>query len=232
MYIGVTSDKETIFASDEWCTIPFLKMKKTTSDRLNDVLLKIPECLDLKQRFRDARTQSSPLLQSAKDALEGKAQWLIVRLQEYWKGYGNEIAPDYRWDQYHEKSNFQNTAEAWIFTTPGPVQFCNRFAARIIAEYDAGIVIIYSILREVYMDSVEEYKQRIAIHCASILGSAAFLEKLGVDSGGNTSMVFPLKTVHLCTPSQQQAVNSATELAKWGKTRGMEGVCKVWRNGL
>ena len=232
MYVGVTTDKETFFASDEWCTIPFLKMKKTTSDRLNDIMLKIPECLDLRNKLLDERKNGSPSLPATADALAGKAQWLVIRLQEYWKEYGNDIDPDYEWDQYQECSNFQTAAESWTITTPHPVHFRTKAAAKIVAEFDAGIVILYSILQEIYMDSAKEYEKPIAVHCASTLEAAAFLEKLGVDSGGSTAMVFPLKTVHLCTPLQQQADNSAMELAKWGKTRGLEGVCKLWRDSF
>ena len=205
-------------------------MGKTTSDRLNDVLLKIPECLDLRQSLKEMCPNGSPLLQTTRDALEGKSRWLLACLHDYWKEYGNEIDSNYDWGQYHELSNYQTSAEAWNITAPRPVQFRNRIAATIIPEYDAGIVILNSTLREACMDSVEEHKQRIAVHCASILESAAFLEKLGMDSGGNTCMVFPLKTVYLCTPSQQQIAQSGIELAKWGKTRGLEGVCNIWRD--
>ena len=228
--MGVTWEKTTIFASKEWCTIPFLEIKKTAYDRLNDILLQIPECLDMSHKLRQERMERSSSLQATTLALEGKAQWLNIRLQEYWKEFGDEVDLDYTWDQYHEESSFQTSAKEWIMEASRPARFRNKFAARIISDYDAGYAIIFSVLREVHFDSVEEYRQRVAVHCASILEAVAFLQNLGVESGGNTSLLFPLKTVNLCSPCQQQAANSAIELARWGKTRGVEGACEVIRD--
>ena len=230
--MGVTTHKETIFASDEWCTIPFLKMKKTTSDRLNDILLKVPECMGLSDKLQDARQYSSNSAQHSMTDLENKAQWLLILLGEYWKEYGDAIEPGYDWNQYREVTNFSTNTEAWDFASPTPVYFRTISAAKIIPEYDAGNLILYSILRGVYWDSVDDYKKKIAVHSASILESAAFLGRVEAEAGGSAAMVFPLKTVHLCTPSLQQSDRVGMELAKWGKTRGLEGVCKIWKDSL
>ena len=228
--MGVTWEQATVFASDEWCTIPFLEMKKTTSDRINDLLLQIPECLDLSNKLRSERKHGAESATNTAKLLERKALWLTIRFREYWKEYGDAVDPDYDFSQYYEVSSFQSDAKDWIVTTDQPVRFRDKFAATIIPDYDAGVVIANSILREATMDTDESSKRNIVIHSASILEAAAFLQKLGLGSGGNIALVFPLKTVALCTPSTQQEATSAMELAKWGKTRGVEGACEIWRS--
>ena len=223
--------KESIFASGEWCTVPFLFKKKTTSDWLNDILLKIPECMGLRLELKELRTSGSLSAEPLMNLLKSKAQWLLIRFQEYWKERGDEIDPNYTWEGYREVSDFQNSSEEWVAYCR-PIYFHNKFAARIIAEFDAGNAIVYSILREVCMDKPPGYKQSVFVHCASILEAVHFLDSLGVDSGGNTSLVFPLKTISQCTPSREQETQSRIELEKWGKTRGVEGVSKMLKNTL
>ena len=221
------SKQQSCFASDRWCTLPFLCKKKTTSDRLNDILLKLPECMALSLELRESRMHGSPSEEHHSSVLESKAQWLLIRFQEYWKEHGLEVDPAYQWDPFHERSDFLNIASDWTVVSDRPVRFYNKYAARIIAEYDAGNAIVYSILRELYQDRIDSYKQNVAIHCASILEAVQFLESLGVDSGGNTSLVFPLKTIYHCTPSGEQRRRSEIELDKWGKSRGVEGVSQI-----
>ncbi len=188
--------------------------------------------MSLNLKLRESRKNGSPSAQPLTSVLESKAQWLLVRLQEYWKGHGAEVDPTYQLEIHHEASGFKNTARDWRVDPSGPVRFRDKFAARIIAEYVAGKANVHSVLREVYIDRIDEYKQSVAINCASILEAVGFLDRLRVESGGNTSLVFPLKTVNQCTPSQEQKIRSGIELEKWGKTRGVEGVSKMLKATL
>ncbi len=217
-----------MFASDEWCTIPFLEIKKNTLDRINDIILHLPECFAIRTKLRNQRNRSEPS-DATRRELEAKALWLAIRLEEYWKEYGDDIDDLYSHEQYYEVSDFQGHPEDWIITSLQPVTFRDTFAATNIPDYDAAVMLAHTLLMETFPESLEVYNQRIAIHCESILQACAFHQKVGLWSGGDVSMVFALKSVEACTPSRRQRGTSAEELAKWGATRGVAGICKLWR---
>ena len=72
----------------------------------------------------------------------------------------------------------------------------------------------------------ETNKQRIVIHCESILSAVAYHERRGPQSGGTLAMIFPLKIVCRVTPSDHQRERAITALFNWGHARGISGMCE------
>lgn len=222
-------------SSDLWCTIPFLKHKKSPFDRVNDVLLQVPECMELRTGMMDAEAQGlNERHEMLRDSLYNMALGLLSRLEVYWELYKEEVDTHYDHDQYFEVTDFSSNPQDWIITAPDDVDFHNANTATIIPHFDAATVLMSGFLTA---SSPTEHaklanRKRKAIHCASILEAVSWHNKQGPMSGGDHSIVVELKIVLRLSPSEVQMEKARELLARWGKERGVEGIATVWGTKL
>ena len=224
IYMGMTFAQPSIFASDEWCTVPYLQQGKEPLDKLGDILLQLPRLYAARNKMRTQHAQecvSDPLGYN----VEAQAQDLIARLQAYWQECGHLLSPGYDYSNFIERTNFETDSSDWVIEATVPMTYRDPFAATCIAKYDAATVLASSIVWESRAGFLELHKQRIVIHCASILQAVVYHESCGPDSGGSIQMVFPLKVVSRVTPSEDQRRQAQIALRQWGERRGVDGIC-------
>ena len=222
--MGMTYARPSIFASDEWCTIPYLQNGKGFLDKLGDILLQFPGIYAARSSMRAHQAQNRVSDQVGYN-VEAQAQGLIARLQTYWQECRNVIYPGYDYSSFVEISNFESASSDWIIEATVPITYCDPFVATSVAMYDAAAVIANSLVLESGADFANLYKQRIVIHCASILQAVVYHESQGPNSGGSIQMVFPLKVVCRITPSDDQRRQAQVALRRWAERRGVDGIC-------
>ena len=221
--------KPSIFASDEWITKPFLIHNKTPIDRVNDVLLQLPECLVIRLQMQDARDRALHTREGAlRHLLEDRLSSFLSRLNVYWTEYKEDTNSDYDHSLYFELSNFVSHPDDWVVTSTRGIIFQDALAATTIPDYDAAVVIVSMILIDVQPELSIIHLQRMAIHCASILEAIRTHSNLGPDSGGDVSLVFAMKTVYRFTPCKEQKDRVKLELEEWGKRRGVDAISQLW----
>lgn len=228
VYIGMTWDKPSVFATDDWCNIPFLPYRKTPNDKIADILLQIPGCFVLRNRLRAERAQWTAASEIIRHELESKVLQLLKRLGHYWKDFTDEVDADYNYEQYKEITDFQTSAADWVMKSIQAARFRDANAARNIANYDSAIILTNALLWESGSGPSEGHMQKIFIHSASILAAVAWHKSIGPQSGGAVSLVFPMKVVYQCTPSDHQRKQAHEALVTWGEARGTEQLCKLW----
>lgn len=226
IYVGMTFEQPSVFASEEWCRIPFLKEGKNPMDRLGDILLQYPSIFIVRNSMREMRSRGPHRLEPTRQAVEAKAEQLISLLDVYWNECRQTIQPGYDHDNFAEIDNFRADAADWVIKTLFPITYNDVFAATNVAMYDAAVIIAHALAWESTSGFSEPNKQRIVIHCASILEAVKYHESKGPSSGGNLSMVFPIKVVRRATPSKFQREQAQVALEQWADKRGVDGICK------
>ena len=220
----MTFDRPSIFASEEWCTVPYLQYGKGPLDKLGDILLQFPIVYAARNRMSAQRAKDRDS-DSTGYNVEAQAQGLIARLQTYWQECGNALYPGYDYSYFVESTNFETDSSDWVIKAKGPITYRDPFVATGVAMYDAATVLANALVWESGASFTELYKQRIVIHCASILQAVAYHETRGPNSGGSIQMVLPLKVVCRVTPSDDQRRQAEIALRRWGEGRGVDGIC-------
>ena len=151
----------------------------------------------------------------------------MLSLNDLWAKHNSQFGQSYDYSRFHEVSDFQNYETDWLISNSGPDNFINTFAANLIAQYDAAVILASMLAWESASVSSHVYKQRVAIHAASILAAVAFHNAKGLDSGGSIAMVFTMKVVIQNTPSNHQREQAKANLKSWGASRGLQSVTNV-----
>ena len=224
--IGISYDTPSVFASEEWCTVPFEQLGKRPVDTLADILLQIPEAHLLRNKMRDLRKHVDESSDAFSESVKDKALHIISQLGTYGLEHQDVINSSYDYSRFHEITNFQSDARSWIVEDASPACFRDPFAAVTIALYDGGLVLANALAWEATPRNSKYYKERIVIHCESILSAVAYFESRGPSSGGTLLMIFPLKAACRTSPSDDQRRRVRAALAMWGTRRGVDGICK------
>ena len=225
----MTFEKPTVFASDEWCTIPFLGREKSAFDSLGDILLQFPSAYILRNRLRVMRDQYSDEFGPTRQSLEAKAMDLTARLSNYWVTYRTLIDSVFDHARFVELFDLTADLSTWTIETPPSITFKSTLAATNIAMYDAAVIHANALAWEANPRDAEINKRKIIIHCASILAAVAYHENRGIGSGSTISMIFPMKTVSRITPSDDQRRQVLEALERWGERRGVKEACEFAR---
>ena len=195
-------------------------------DKLGDILLQLPSIFFLCNEMRHLRKSADEHSESYSRSVEDTALQLRSRLGDFGLEHQHAINSGYHYSRFLEVMDFQNEAKDWKIMDSSPSCFQDPFAALTIALYDAGTILANAIAWEATTRNAEQYKQRIAIHCESILSAVVYLESKGSSSGGTLLMIFPLKVACRTTPSTEQRRRARAALAHWGARRGVDGLCK------
>lgn len=222
--MGMTYARPSIFASDEWCTVPYVQQGKGLLDKLGDILLQFPEIYAARNSMHAHQAQNR-VSDQPRYNVEAQALGLIARLQTYWQESRNSLYPGNDHSSFVEITDFESASSDWIIENTVPVTYRDPFVATCVAMYDAATVLANSLVWESGAGFTEVYKQRVVIHCASILEAVAYHESRGPSSGGSIQMVFPLKVISRVTPSDDQRRQAQIALRRWGERRGVDGIC-------
>jgi hypothetical protein len=218
-------NKPSIFASKQWCTVPFQFTTKTALDNLVDLLLQLPSCLPYRNEMRQQRDKDPDKSEVIREYLSTKAQGLQNRLHHYWEENRDRVDPEYtfRIDAFSLISQDPTDSESPI---PCMVPFQTTSDAYITAMYDAGNIIVSGYLAATSQNPQSYYRQ-MTIHGASILMAAAYHETQGLVKGGSFPMVFPIKLLCLLSPSETQKRMAQETLLRWGSGRGLTEIYEV-----
>lgn len=223
--MGISFERPSAFASEKWCTVPFLGREKRPLDWLGDILLQFPNAFILRNSMREIRDQSHLICEPTRKAVHSKAIEIIALLEDYWDKYGTVVDSAYDCSHFIETSDFRGEPTSWVIETPLAVRFSSPATATNIAMYDAAVVLANALAWESNSGYPEVNKRKIVLHCASILAAIIYHEGKGPESGGSINMVLPMKVVCRATPSNDQRRQAQLALDRWGKLRGLEGIC-------
>lgn len=216
----MTTEKQHIFATYPWSTVPFAIHPKTINDRLIDILLLIPGCLSIYNQITSTSgldIQHEPTLRLE---LEFRASSQLECLHDWWQEYADGVAIQ----SGKDASLLYGLGGETHPSKPNEPYFADAFTAACAASYHAANIILYSMLS---FTSSQPYYYGSAIesHTSEILAACSYMIAHGSCSAGTLMMVFPLKIVchwALEEPARQSAFEF---LELWGRMKGVEGIC-------
>ncbi|RFU36251.1 hypothetical protein B7463_g107, partial [Scytalidium lignicola] len=223
--IALTRDVPSVFASERWCTVPFLLHPKTPYDRLVDLLLQLPGYLPIRNAMRSLQKDDPVKSDALARCLTNSVQHLLSQLDDLWQEQMPQIDPDYDVRFKALSSHVLNphtSNQPLPYTTP----FQNSTNAYFASMYDAGNIIALGCLAAA-SPTPQIYKDKMIVHGASILNSAGYHQSQGCYNGGSFSMIFPVKLVCLLSPSEALRAMAQKSLLIWGSGRGLLDIVEI-----
>jgi hypothetical protein len=229
----------SVFAREDWLTIPFIGHSKSTTDRIIDIatltstlLYRIDSLNKLSSPARAAET-----LSIKEEALQMKAQldniWMETRPMSQSPARVGDSPNGLRgFDSHSSKSpsstpptdTTSTTATPTVLKTETPKSnAAHANDQRTMTFYSTTRLILLSILHTLG-DTPPSYEEQITAHCASILTAAAATGE-GCIGYANLRLVLPLRVVGMMGTARQR--ERAREIVEeWARVRkGLEGVC-------
>ncbi|KAI9841166.1 MAG: hypothetical protein M1837_000954 [Sclerophora amabilis] len=220
----MTLEEPCLFASEDWCTIPFFLHAKSPFDKFVDILVQLPGCLPLRIDMERLKEEEVVASENSRRGLVMQAEKLLSLLDQFWEQHRWQVDPDYdkRWYSNYlmEECGLRDVASPY----GGGAIFTNTFTATFTALYDAANIIVLRNLTAASSPTTGIHSRRITAHAASVLASIAYHEAAGPFSGGSFSMVFPLKVVCFLSTSERQRSAAQEALLSWGANRGMTDI--------
>ncbi|KAH0548214.1 hypothetical protein GP486_008070 [Trichoglossum hirsutum] len=219
VFITVTTEAPSVFASDPWISIPFSLYPKSTLDKLIDILLQLPGCLARRNQMKALKVQNPHESEVIRVELKRRVLSLVSRLDEWLRQHEEELVEvgSESWQKHSEAGEEnQDSLKATVPSSPSVVP--------INSLYHAANILAYRLLTVI--SSSHLYEWRITSHgncVVSLAGNQSFN-----DSGGHGSllMVFPLKVVCRLTRDEEQRNRAREMLEQLGRERGLDGICR------
>lgn len=213
-------------ASEEWCTVPYSIRPKTPIDALDTILLQFSACYALRTRWRDMIETSDPEANAVRAQVKIEAETLLSRLDWFWGNYGDWLQSS---DSLHGGPP-PEAAEPPLSLRKGstftsPTGFRDTFAARVVAEYNTGNILMYGVLRSIH-PMMYRFEEEITLHGESILQAVEYHEKCGC-ACGSRSIILPMKQLIMDATSEAQREQAQTALRRWGERRGIAQLCDL-----
>jgi len=199
-------------------TIPFEKTSKDRWDELVDILLLLPECINLSEETLKQETknhESGKMEEKLRDAVLD----LIYQLHSWLLRYNPMTDPID--DEAQQRSPDSSDDDA-----PHQRRGLYDVTTAFLAMYDAANVIAFSLLLLVSPPTDQlNHNHRIQFHAQSVLSADAFLDSLYAPApgGGSLLMIFALKIVGLWGPLQQQRDYAIHKLQNWDRQGAAHG---------
>ncbi|MCJ1414003.1 hypothetical protein MMC32_000328 [Xylographa parallela] len=230
IFVTIITHKPSIFATEQWFTIPFAKRSKTVDDRVVDVLTVMPETL-LSSGITGTSATSSTAYEHGFE-FSSQAMSFISQLEALWPevealltsaGLNYEGFAPYAGDDVQ-------LVRMWRCTPTG-FNYPDLPTATTIAFYHLAWTLILSPVCGSEAGR-QRYGSLIMAHCASILAVATFVDGNNNGSVYNSGcsylrMVFPLRIICLISPSLMQRQSAWYRLERWRTVKGMGGICAV-----
>jgi hypothetical protein len=238
----------SIFATEEWLTVPFKSGPKNVLDRVIDAIIVISTII--------SRLDASQIIDNASEAklqqrlIRSEAMRIKVQLDEMWDKVLRDASRTHGWDgdyfqgtpgfdfnrhllksHWDEGMSVQTPDEgdgtAYAATPPGRVV---RFYAesRATAYYSTARILILTILDELGSppSPPARFKEQIQAHCQCILSIANFLTK--VDIGyAYVRLMLPLTLVSRLSHLFSQRAQAQSILEEWRTKAGVAGLCEA-----
>ena len=220
-----------VFASDEWCTIPYSIRPKTPIDVLDTILLQFPTCYALRMRWCELTEAQNPEASAVRTQVEIEASMLLTRLDWFWEHYGDWLQrSDYLCARPPPEPVETPLSPRKPVTFTVPTDFRDTFGAQLVAKYNTGKILMYGVLRSI-RPLADGYEDEIFLHGESILRAVKYHENSGPTHSGCVSMIFPMRQLVMEATSETQQVQAQKALRRWGKSRGVAKLCEIcfWR---
>ncbi|MCJ1395549.1 hypothetical protein MMC18_008435 [Xylographa bjoerkii] len=230
IFVTIITHKPSIFATEEWLTIPFAQRSKTLDDRVVDVLTVMPETL-LSSGITGISATSSTAYEHGFE-FSYQASSFISQLEALWPEVEALLTPtELNYDDFEPSTRDDLQLSRMWRCTPTGFNYPDLLTATTIAFYHLAWILILSPICGSEFGR-QRYADLIMAHCASILAVATF-----VDGNNNGSVyhsgcsylrrVFPLRIICLISPSLMQRESARYRLERWRTDKGMGGICAV-----
>lgn len=239
----------SIFASEEWLTIPFKCRPKSVFDNVIDAITIISSILarleasQFEEDPSEAEIKVKIVRQDAIKIKEQLDQWWDNELRDAsrthgWNGDHFKGVPGFDFDYDCLKSESSFTDGAITVQHPQKSDETNyptaqragqelKFSAesRATAFYSTARILILSILKDVDTPPAL-FEEQMEAHCESILSCATFLT--GMDIGyAYVRLVLPLTLVSRLSLLPSQKERAKLVLQNWSQKGGIAGLCEV-----
>ncbi|CAI6331715.1 unnamed protein product [Periconia digitata] len=251
-HLSMVFNKPSVFSSPEWMTIPFENQIKNAPMILADILLLTPSCIGLcNPRAGNMRsffaspippgTDLGPAEQRTRQLLRSLDDWAI-RFPHLLAATGADQTVTIDMQRLAISSPRSPTPEEPHLTLP------DSFVALTAATYEANRLILTMLLDKVSADwsqspteSVRSTTSTSPISPAtsslmdmafasskSILEISEYMESKHPVGFDFMRSVFPLVVVACIGPGEERMRTGRRMLERWGKKRGMAGLCAAW----
>ncbi|KAH8703211.1 hypothetical protein BGW36DRAFT_403660 [Talaromyces proteolyticus] len=214
VYISITTKSTTIFASESWTEIPFRTSRKTTCDRIVDVLLQLPQIWVPPNNNVPEQRASDLTLRGFMNKL--KAIWKILEL-------GHQVMASHM-DLWDTDRIQMHGIDLYDFV-PGPVMVTDSETAITTALYSLAWIYILDEI-QTRCPEMQMCERLLLGHCDAVLRAGHFIEDFE-DGCGLIRMAFPLRSVALLSPDPLQREYAKYRLELWRVNRGLGGICAV-----
>ncbi|KAL8796936.1 MAG: hypothetical protein Q9195_000707 [Heterodermia aff. obscurata] len=218
VYCAISWTEPPIISNEEWCTVPFAIHGKDAYDSIDDVFLKVPQCVILRTRYQglvaSGRAEEADMLAPELEAAAGD---LLERLDKWWFEWVHELNEP--WTQSPPTTTSPSSPTS---TTKfvAPKTFQSTFNASTIARFSSTSLIAYGMLRLVSLQK-NDYAAEITAHGNSILSAFQYQERAGAAHTGVIAMLHPLVVLSFLAVSRRQRDAARAAMLVWGRARGV-----------
>jgi hypothetical protein len=239
----------SIFATEEWLTIPFQCRPKSVFDKVIDVITKISsmisrlEARQFKEDSPEAEIQRILVKKEATKTKEQLDQWWDKELRDAsrthgWNGDHFRGVPgfDFDYDCLQPKTSFtkgpmmiqySDKSIGTEYPTAQPTGHEVKFygESRATAFYSTARILILSILNDLGSPP-SLFKEQMEAHCESILSVATFLTRFDIGYA-YVRLMLPLTLVSRLSLLSSQKERAQLVLQSWSQKGGVAGLCEV-----
>jgi len=160
--------------------------------------------------------------------LETTAQQIHSSLEQFWLDHKAKVDPNYD-QRIQALSLLILSTETIVPANSYVVPFQNSSDAYFTSMFDCGNMIVLGYLASTSSTTrmTNMYKRQMAVHCASVLASAAYQKEQDPSNGGSFSTVLPLKMLCLLSPSEEQRSVGRWALRNWESGRGLTDIFEI-----
>ncbi|KAF2638645.1 hypothetical protein P280DRAFT_404355 [Massarina eburnea CBS 473.64] len=241
----------SVLASHDWMTIPFENASRNAHHQLADILLQIPPCISqcgiepgsMRKFFAEPIPPGidlRPVEQCTRELLQDIENWALRFPSLTYTGSGEQIvaATDTELDVNGCKP--ANSDRSYIILP-------DSFVALTASTYEAIRVILYLLLDKVSVDwsispafsgtspaSSLSYTSSLVdnaiIASQAVLKNSSYMESTHPVGFDFMRSVFPVVVVATLAPRLHEQQEAEEMLNRWGRSRGMAGLCAAWLN--
>ncbi|KAF2676213.1 hypothetical protein K458DRAFT_380342 [Lentithecium fluviatile CBS 122367] len=240
------------FSTPEWMTVPFEGQISNAHQYLVDILLVIPDCIGMLEMGGSMRSFFARRIPPAIDTkpAEYRARQLLQQLDDWAKRCHHLTTVPTEPGGRIVSTDMETLATSGAresLPDGSKMVIPDSFIALTAATYEAIRLILTMLLMKLSPQATSSYTvccttstipapgsightlfNVAVLSCKSILEIAAYMESthpVGLDF---IRSVFPLVVAGILGPREEEKQAAQKMLSRWGKTRGMAGLCSAW----
>lgn len=208
--MSVILKRQSPFAADGWCLIPYEHIPQTAFDSLLTIILHVPSCQFL---FTQLSASSTALgnenAKRAKEVIRAKCMDIMLKLDDYW------IAHNVRFNEepIHDHTSCENPCN-----TPGvqflPPKDCKQ---ELCAYYASARIILNSLLALISpsREIQQMYEEQVMQYSANVLSEIVLSSDRLAAMTGRFLMGFPLRVISEYSTCSVQREKALDALVRW-----------------